>query len=567
MTSTNWTRSGPYDIDTLRFTEDNVLGHDPTLRDDIEYATDSESTELEYPNRPGTILSFFDQVVEAHPERTALDFPDEDVSLTYAEWDERASEVAASLQHEYDVQKGDRVGIVMGNVLAFPIAVMATLKIGAVALVVNARLAPRELEFVLTHGGPSHVLLDETIRETYDDADPDVTGETFITDTDTNDYESFETLTSGDTAYDEPAMSGQDTAFQIYTSGTTGKPKGVIATHDNVIASVINFAISVDHAPEGPPTTLIAVPLFHVTGLIAQLFHITYLGGMSVVMKEFSTGQFLDLAESRSITYFDGVPAIYSLLLGQEDVGEYDLDSWQSGMFGGAAMAPATITELRDTLPNLSIQNSYGATETTSGPATAMPDRYTDDHPESVGIPTPACELKVVNSDGEALPPGEEGELAIRSSCVANEYHDNDEASAAAFVDGWFHSGDMAVLHEDGFVELKGRKKRMITRGGENIYPLEVENVLSMHPGVLEAAIAPVDDEVLGSRLLAVIVPRPETRLTEEDIMSFIQDRLADYKRPELYRFVDELPKNASGKVDKPALVPKALSYGIGSSS
>jgi long-chain acyl-CoA synthetase len=567
MPDTNWTRSGPYDIDTLRFTEGNVLGHDPTLRDDIEYTTDSGSKELVYSDRPETVLSFFKRIVEAHPGRTALDFPDEDTSLTYEEWDRQASAVAATLQNEYNITKGDRVAIAMRNILPFPIAVLATLKIGAVALIVNARLSSRELKFILTHGDPSHVILDGAIRETYMEADPDVAGETFVTGPDTADYKSFDKLTGGDANYEEPDLAGKDTAFQIYTSGTTGKPKGVIATHTNVVTSVINFTIATDHAPEGPPTTLIAVPLFHVTGLIAQLFHITYLGGTSVVVEDFSTGQFLELAESRSITYFDGVPTIYSLLLGQEDMSAYDLSSWRGGMFGGAAMAPATIAELRETLPNLSIQNSYGATETTSGPATAMPDRHTDDHPESIGIPTPACELKVVDGNGDTLPPGEEGELAIRGGCVASEYHNNEEATETAFQAGWFHSGDIAVLHEEGFVELKGRKKRMITRGGENIYPLEVENVLTMHPKVLEAAIAPVDDAVLGSRLLAVIVPRPEERLTEDDIASFIESRLADYKRPELYRFVDELPKNASGKIDKPALVPEALSYGIGSSS
>jgi acyl-CoA synthetase (AMP-forming)/AMP-acid ligase II len=295
------------------------------------------------------------------------------------------------------------------------------------------------------------------------------------------------------------------------------------------------------------------VPASHITGLIANISTMVRTAGCTLVLRAFDVDAFLSLAARERMTHTLMVPAMYNLCLLRSDLDDHDLSAWRIGGFGGAPMPEATIATLAEKLPGLVLMNVYGSTETCS-PSTIMPSGETAAHPDSIGKAVPCAEIKIVNRRGIEIPNGEAGEIWIKGPMVVPGYWHDPEKTAAGFSDGYWRSGDVGSMDEDGFIRLHDRIKDMIIRGGYNVYSAELENTLSFHPDVIECAAVGQPDAVLGEKI-HVFVRTRSRETTAEQITQFCAERLADYKLPDFLTFLDEaLPRNANGKMLKAEL-------------
>jgi long-chain acyl-CoA synthetase len=300
----------------------------------------------------------------------------------------------------------------------------------------------------------------------------------------------------------------------------------------------------------GADRSIAAVPLAHVTGVIANIMTMVACRGTLIIMAEFKAAAYLKVAARERVSYTVMVPAMYNLCLLQPDFDSYDLSSWRIGGFGGAPMPVATIEKLDAKIPGLKLMNCYGSTETTS-PSTIMPGELTAAHIDSVGLPCPGADIIVVDAAGRELPRGEIGEIWIHGGSVIKGYWNNPTATAESFTGGFWHSGDLGSVDARNFVRVFDRQKDMINRGGLKIYSAEVESVLAGHPGVVESAIVAKSCPVLGERVHAVIVAR-NGEVSTEALRAWCAERLSDYKVPETITLTMEpLPRNANGKVLK----------------
>ncbi|WP_018133406.1 class I adenylate-forming enzyme family protein [Effusibacillus pohliae] len=509
-----------------------------------------------YENRPRSLYQLLAQSADRQPERIALIY--EEQRISYGELLGRVNRVAEHLVHFWQLKKGDRIGIVLPNLPEFCELLLAAAKAGVIAVLLNTRLAAEELRFMVEHSGCRIVFYHKDFEEKIGRLRERFPQVRFVAigDPTGGSSQSYEQvvvrelpITVEDSA-DETAP-----CYIMYTSGTTGTPKGAIACHLNIIHSAINYREVCGTSHED--RTIVAVPLFHVTGLIGQLVHMLLAGGTSVLVREYSTGHFLQTSIAHQVTFMFNVPAIYKLLLLQEEL--LQLTSLRLALYGGAPMSPDTILQLREIFPRLDLRNAYGATETSS-PTTLMPAGWEMEKVRSVGIPVPGADCRVIGDDGRECGPGEVGELWIAGPMVIPGYWENDAANRHSFAEGYWKSGDMAMIDEDGYVYIMDRKRDIINRGGEKIYSVEVENVLCSHPNILEAAVVGVPDEIFGEQVKAFVVLKQPGAVTPHEIQQFVKQHLADYKVPEYVEFIDSLPRNPGGKVLKQALREKGRS-------
>lgn len=452
--------------------------------------------------------------------------------LSYADFLELAEKLALLLQRR-GICPGDRVALALGNTIWFPISVLAVLQMGGTAVPLNLRLSTSEISSILIDAEPRFILFGKEaihLMEAFRDY-PCLKVEEL----------DWKVPVRG--SFEKPNCSEDDPAFLIYTSGTTGLPKGVVLTHFNVIHSLLHYRDLFE--TDSCDRTLIGVPLFHVTGLIGQLWHMILVGGTSVLLPRYHTETFLDLMEREEITFTFAVPTIYAFLL---DRGLHlrSLPSWRLAAYGGAPMPLSVLDEMRQHFPALDLRNAYGATETAS-PATLMPRSFTSRKPLSVGKPVPKGEIRIDSLGDDGV-----GEICIKGPMVTPGYYKRPEENARVFTpDGYWRSGDLGYLDSEGFLFVVDRLKETINRAGEKVYSQEVENVLYQHPAVLEAAVVGVPDPLYGERVKAVIVPRPGHTLSAAEVQRFVAERLAHFKVPEEVEFRDSLPRNAGGKVLK----------------
>lgn len=548
-----------YDTDTTEWIDGRVR-HEPDSFPALETDEWQDTTVRAYADRPASVDGMFRAAVDRVPDRDAVYVPATGTRLTYRELDDRVESLAGGLEAA-GVESGDFVALLLPNEAAFVESFFACQRVGAVATPVNTRLSPRELEYVLSDADPAAALVDDAFLETYRECEASLPPERVFVDGDgADDLASYAALREAGRPSATPPDE-TDLACLLYTSGTTGDPKGCPARHFNLVNGALNYVHGFDTG-DGLVTGIL-VPLFHSTGLVSCLLHTVAAAGTSVVVEDYDPVEFLELVESEGIEYVIAVPTIYILAMERGDPGEYDLSSWTIGAYGGAPMPGEVIPRLRETFPDLALVDAYGTTEAVAGMVTGCPDRHTDTKAHTIGLPTPPTELKVVGEDGEALGPGTVGEFAFRGPYVVDHYLNRPEQTAAAFEDGWLYTGDLALIDEDGFVELKGRETDKILRGGENVYPLEIEGVLVNHEDVLEAAVTGFPDAVLGERVLAAVTPKAGTTLTEDELLAHCEANLADYKVPDLVRVLSELPRNASGKVVAADVVPEPLRHGI----
>jgi acyl-CoA synthetase (AMP-forming)/AMP-acid ligase II len=470
-----------------------------------------------YTGLPQNLVTMLRRVSDEHPDRTAVvELGGERVS--YAELWQRASRVAGGLRAA-GVGPGDRVANRKGNGLDWVLTFWGTLLAGAVVVPVNTRFAEPEVAYVVADSGAAHVVQP-------DDALPD--GEPLVVD----DQEHGEL------------------AGIFYTSGTTGFPKGAMTTHENFLSNVETClrCLAIDRT--GEVSTLISVPLFHVTGCNSQLLVVTAVAGTSVIMPAFEVQAFLRAIQDERVDVLTTVPAIYWLALQQPNFADIDTSSVMSLSYGGAPIAPDLVHRIQQAFPTARVGNGFGLTETSSV-STYLPHEDAAEHADSVGYPAPVVDVQVESPD----PDSGVGELLIRGPHVVAGYWAKPEQTAETFVDGWLHSGDLARIDDEGRVYIVDRKKDMINRGGENVYCVEVENALAAHPAVGEVAVVGVPDSMMGEKVGAVVVPLPGRALDPGDLLAFARERLADFKVPQFVAVrTDPLPRNPGGKVLKPSL-------------
>jgi long-chain acyl-CoA synthetase len=504
-----------------------------------------------FSERPAGLNAMFDELVSRFPDREAIV---DGRKITYRELDEVVATIAANLAAT-GVAPGDRVAILLGNCWEFLASLLASLRLGAIAVPLGTRQRSEELQFALNDSSAKILIFEAELASNVPRQEfvPALEQSFFVHGSSSFGQPFSDLLARGRPVPAIHTETEEETAVILYTSGTTGRPKGARLTHLGIIHSALSFARCCGLGFED--RGLVAVPLSHVTGLVGVAFSTMIVGGAIVLMRQaYKTPDFLALAARERITYSILVPTIYTLCVMDPDLGSYDLSAWRCGCFGGAPMPVATIELLRKKLPYLTLINAYGATETTS-PATIMPPAEGAHHADSVGQVVPCGEIKVMDENGQIVAPGEHGELWIKGPMVIPGYWQRPEANVSDFVDGFWRSGDIGSIDAEGFVRVFDRRKDMINRAGFKIFSAEVENVLSHHESVLECAIVGRPDPVLGERVHAFVVPRNGALISEEKLRAFCAARMSDYKVPETITIRQELlPRNANGKLQKGAL-------------
>lgn len=470
-----------------------------------------------YDGRPQSLIEMLRATVERSPNSEAIVEMDGD-RLTYHQLWDRAARVAGGLRAS-GVKAGDRVAIRLGNGLDWCLAFFGALMAGSVVVPVNTRFTESEVDYVVEDSGSCFVFLP---GQPLPDADP------FVTD----------------------MLGRHDLAAIFYTSGTTGFPKGAMTTHENFLSNVETCRRVVGLPMDGSVRNLVSVPLFHVTGCNSQLLPTCEGGDTLVIMPSFEVQAFIKVVSEERINLLTSVPAVYWLALNQPNFKDLDRTAIRWICYGGAPIAPELVGRILDAFPNARVGNGFGLTETCSV-ATFLPHEYARERPESVGFAAPVVDLDLFEVDHDTRV----GELLVRGPNVVKGYWNKPDATAQTFVNGWLHTGDLARLDEQGFVQIVDRKKDMICRGGENVYSVEVENVLNAHPGIFEVAVIGVPDQVMGEKVGAVVVPYPGVAVDPKEIVSFAMERLADFKVPQYIAVRGEpLPRNPGGKILKPAL-------------
>ncbi|MGY1822178.1 class I adenylate-forming enzyme family protein [Geodermatophilus sp. SYSU D00079] len=470
-----------------------------------------------YTGLPPDVPSLLRLAAERRPDTVAVGELGGD-RLTHRQLWDAACRVAGGLRAA-GVAPGDRVANRLPNGLDWVLAFWGTLLAGAVAVPVNTRFAEPEVRYVVEDSGARYVLEPGTPLP---DGDPLAV----------------------------PAASHDTLAAIFYTSGTTGFPKGAMTSHGNFLSNVETCLRCMAIDREEPLTTLVSVPLFHVTGCNSQLLVAAAVAGTTVVMPAFEVTAFLRAIEEERVTHVVAVPAIYWLALQQPGFADVDTSAVRSVTYGGAPIAPDLVHRIQQAFPTARVGNGFGLTETSSV-ATFLPHEYAAEHADSVGFPAPVVELDLADVD----PRTGVGELLVRGPNVVSGYWRKPEQTGATFVDGWLHTGDLARIDELGLTYVVDRAKDVINRGGENVYSVEVENALAAHPAVGEVAVVGVPDPVMGEKVGAVVVPRPGAELSAADLLVFARTRLADFKIPQfLCLRADPLPRNPGGKVLKPPL-------------
>ena len=499
-----------------------------------------------YADRPRSVDEMLAHAAAQSPQ--ALAFVDSERRRTYAELNVAADLVAAGLVAR-GVQAADRVALLLENRGEFAEAFFGILRAGAIAVPLNPRDQQPELESLLGHAEAKVVIHESHLAQRLPEARaiPSVRCRICVGAPVTG-SEPFDALAATATRQQRPSVTEDSTAVILYTSGTTGQPKGAMLTNLSIVSATINYQVCWELNDQD--RALMAVPVSHVTGLVAILLTMVRVRGTTLFMRDFKAARFLELAAAERMTYTLLVPAMYNLCLLQTSFDKFDLRHWRVGGYGGAPMPPATIARLAAKMPWLSLVNAYGATETTS-PSTLTPIGQGPSHADKVGVPVPTAEILVVDEASREVPVGTSGDIWIRGGHVVAGYWRNDEATRASFCAGFWKSGDVGAVTEDGYLTLLDRKKDLINRGGYKVYSAEVEGVLMQHSAVAEAALIAVPDPVLGEKSHAMVYLKSGS-MDPAELKGFCAERLSDYKVPDFVTFVGgPLPRNAAGKVLK----------------
>ncbi|MET3695694.1 long-chain acyl-CoA synthetase [Bacillus oleivorans] len=488
-----------------------------------------------------------DQLAEharTQPEKVITSFKGKDT--TYKQFLKQAQNLAGYFQAK-GYQKDDRIAVYLPNSDYFLVCYYACQLGGYAFTPVNTKLTAPEVEYIFTHSEAKALIYEERFEPVLNQIRPAL--EHFHDRLQVGGEATLETVISDDSiSFHEGTVNPDDTTVIFYTSGTTGKPKGVMLTASNVraVAQIWSEAMDITSSDR----VLIVTPLFHCAASHVFSIPVIYKGGTIVIEEAFSPEQTLNTMEQAKVTIFFGVPAMYSILLNTPKMARLDLSHLRLFTYGAAPMPYELVKKLKALYLNVKVQNLYGQTEN-SPAATTLKDHYALDKIGSVGEPLPQTQVRVVDEDGNDVPPGEVGEIVVKGPQNMKGYLKNNAETYKTLKNGWLYSGDLGRLDEEGLLYIVDRKKDMIIRGGENVYPVEIEEVLYQLREVLEAAVVGVPHQVYGEVPKAFIVLKEGQTLTAEDVIEYCRPKLAKYKLPAAVSFIDALPRNASGKVLK----------------
>jgi long-chain acyl-CoA synthetase len=469
--------------------------------------------------------------------------------LSYGELDDRSARLA-SLLREKGVEPGDRVGVMLPNVPEFPIAYYGVLRAGGIVVPMNVLLKRREIAFYLEDSGAKPLLAWHGFAEEARDGAADADAEPI-------EVEPADFAATLDKLEATPGLvdtAEDDTAVILYTSGTTGKPKGAELTHHNLFRNADVSSRTTCEIASGD-VVLGALPLFHSFGQTVGMNASLKVGACLTLVPKFDPAEALATMQRDGVTHFYGVPTMFGALLHHPERESFDTSSLRNCITGGASM-PVEVLHGFEQAFDAKVLEGYGLSETSPVACSNHPDM--ERKAGSIGTPLEGVEMQVVDEDDNPVAQGEVGEIVIRGHNIMKGYWQRPDATADAMRGGWFHSGDMARTDEDGYFYIVDRKKDLIIRGGYNVYPREVEEVLYEHPKIREAAVVGVPHDEWGEEIGAAVVLHEGEKLPAEEIGAYVKERIAAYKYPRVVWFLDDLPKGPTGKILKREIKPPA---------
>jgi fatty-acyl-CoA synthase len=469
------------------------------------------------------------------PDGPALAFEGE--RRSFGELEERSDRLAAALAGR-GVGPGDRVAMLQYNGIEFVEAFLGIQKLGACAVPVNFRLSHEEVDYVLEDCGAKLAIADPELAPRAGELPTLVVGPEFEA-----------ALVAAPAGRPDFEVQSEDLAFLMYTSGTTGRPKGAMLSHQNLVVNTTNWLYEVGARPDD--VWLSGLPLFHIGGLNGVLPFL-HLGALAVIEPSggFDPSQSIARLAEHDVSMCFFVPTQWQEICSSPEVAKVDSERLRKAMWGASQAPLPTLELLAATFPSVEIVNAFGQTEMSSNTC-FLKGEDAIRKMGSVGHPALGVEVRIIDEEGDDVPVGEIGEIVYRGPTVMQGYHGKPEATAEAFAGGWFHSGDLVCEDEEGFIYVVDRLKDMLISGGENVYPAEVERALIDHPAVAEVAVVGVPHPRWVETPLAVVVAEPGAEVSEEELIALCRERLAGYKKPSAVVFVDELPRNAAGKVLK----------------
>jgi long-chain acyl-CoA synthetase len=480
----------------------------------------------------------------AHGGRVAVRV--DNAAMTYRALDEASARVAGLL-HERGLKPGDRVGIMMPNVAEVPVVYYGVLRAGGVVVPMNPLLKAREVAYYLGDSGAGLIFAWHAFADAARGGAEQAEAESIVVD-----GVSFPDLLASAAPDEQVAdRDDEDTAVILYTSGTTGHPKGAELTHANLIS---NTDVTRTEIVQARPDDVIfgGLPLFHVFGQTVALNVAVAAGACLTLLPRFDAEHALRIISGHRVTVFEGVPTMYVALLHQPNRTDFDTSSLRMCISGGAAL-PVEVLRGFEEAYGVPVLEGYGLSETSPVASFNHPDR--EQKPGSIGTPIRDVQMRAVDDSDHEVPQGEVGEIVIRGPNVMKGYWHRPEATADAIRDGWFHTGDLARVDEDGYFYIVDRKKDLIIRGGYNVYPREIEEVLYEHPAVAEAAVIGLPHPSLGEEVAAAVALKPGATATPEELRDYVKSQVAAYKYPRHVWIVDALPKGGTGKIQKRDIV------------
>ena len=494
--------------------------------------------------------------IAAHhaPDRIAMRLGDH--AITFAELRDDCWRLGNALLGT--AKPGDRVAMLAENCIEYALCYYGVPAAGMALNFLNYRLSPRELAYIIGNAEPTVLIVEdkyfsaiEKIREEI----PSVKTIISVGDTQPGTIPFADFLSRGDASAPHVQVKDDDLAWLLYTSGTTGLPKGAMLSHKNVLAAVLNALVSWDRSDDDDPVYLLTFPMYHVAGYGMLVQHLRCVP--VVIMRNFDPVGFFSTIQAYKVTATAAAPTMIAMLLDHPEMENFDLSSLTNVGYGASAMPAAVLLRAREKWPQVEFGTGFGMTELAGNVmflTAEEHDRALDEGLpilNSVGRQMALSRVRVVREDGTDAPPGEEGEMWVKGDQVLTGYWRNPQATEKSFTDGWFQTGDVARWNDDGYLWIVDRKKDMIVTGGENVYPREVEEVLYKHPAVLEAAVVGAEHDTWGEEVVAVLSCRAGERAEPAEIIAYCRENIASYKKPRAIAFIQELPKNASGKVLK----------------
>lgn len=491
------------------------------------------------------LVGLLDSTARKNPHRDCIRYQGK--GFTYADI-LQAAEKAAGLFQSWGLKKNDKVAIMSLNTPSFVIAFYGALKAGGVIVPVNHKLMAPEVDYILEHSETKIFLFDGALK----DVAAKLTGATrkVAMDSPADGFVLLESLLETAPAFQPVAISDEDLAEILYTSGTTGKPKGCMHTHRGVIMSGITGALTLKFDEDD--RLLMAMPIWHSSPLNNWFMAAQYVGCTTVMIREYHPLHFLQAIQDEKCTVYFGAPISYTMpvqIIPHFD--KFDLSSMRGWIYGGGPIAADTALTLMKKYKSDLFYQVYGMTE--SGPTgmTLLPKDQVRKAGSIGRYGLPGCDVLVMKTDTEKAGPGEIGEIWLKADSMMQGYYKNPEATAEVFTDGWYRTGDVARLDADGYLYIADRTKDMIVTGGENVYSKEVEDAIASHPDIVEVAVIAVPNPEWGETVAAIVVPATGKELNAEMLSAFLADKLAKFKIPRSYRFVEALPHTPSGKIMK----------------